>query len=238
MKRCPECMVFFEDNLDVCPTCGERLESWNNTDQPNSRKEPIHLHNDHGTAEENSSTNPYVFETASGNSIIINGAVAEVSTQQYYQSKFTKFFQALVSGEPYQLSHTSFVTIFRVEEHTSVGYPEQARDITLYGNVQNIFAAGDDVTVTARRTGNRLVARNVYNHSIDSDVRVQPNIPAGVIRFFAMLMLVAVIIVLHALFTADYAAMGNVIVALISSALPVIITLWILWYLVKSFFKK
>lgn len=238
MKRCPECMAFYEDNLDVCPTCGERLEPWNGGNQPHNQGGSHPLHNVHGANGEDSSTNPYVFETTSGNNIIINGAVAEVSTQQYYQSKFTKFFQALVSGEPYQLSHTSFVTIFRVEEHTSVGYPEQARDITLYGNMQNIFAAGDDVTVTARRVGNRLVARNVYNHSISSNVRIQPNIPAGVIRFFALLILVAIIIVLHALVKADYAAMGNVIVALISSALPVIITLWLLWYLIKSFFKK
>lgn len=238
MKRCPECYAFYEDDLDVCPTCGERLERHTGGGRTAGRAEQSFAHEYQAAGETARTGDPYVFEVSSGNSTVINGAVAEVSTQQYYQSKFTKFFQAVFSGEPYQLSHTSFVTLFRVEEHTTAGYPEQARDITLYGNAQNIFAVGDDVTVTARRRGTQLIARNVYNHSINSDVRVQPNIPAGVIRFFVLLLCVALVIVVCAIATADYAAMGNAAVAAFSSILPLLVVAWLFWHLIKSFFRK
>ena len=176
MKKCPECCAIFEDSIDVCPTCGEQLENYvNSSKKEEKRKQEKPQVNDYINSRQRDN-NAYVFERNIGNDVEINGSVVESSTQQYYQSKFTKIVQALFSGEPYQLSHTTFVTVFRVEEHTTRGYPERARDITLYGNMQNIFAVGDDVTVTASRKGNRYVAKNVYNHSINEDVRIQPYI--------------------------------------------------------------
>lgn len=240
MKYCPECNAVYENNLDVCPTCGEPLERY----QPSRRNIPDeYIHNPNREENINDSSNnninsTYTFEQQSGFSVIINGAVAETNTQQYYQSKFAKYFQSLISGEPYQLSHTTFATVFRVEEHVVRGYPENAADIMLYGNVLNIFAVGDDVTVTAKRRGNRLIAKRVFNHSINANVKLQPYIPALVIRLFTVLVLVIIAMIAYGLLTADYAAIGSAIMAFIGSILPTILTIGILWYIIKTVFKR
>lgn len=244
MKRCPECNAIYEDGLDVCPTCGERLETFRSTSRPQQRRtepapEPTYIRDNF--SERSQGSNTYTFEQVSGNRVVINGAVAESSTQQYYQSKLTKLFRALFSGEPYQLSHTTFVTIFRVEEHTTVGYPENARDITLFGGMQNIFAVGDDVTVTAKRKGSRLIATDIYNHSINGNVRIQANIPAGLIQFFALLILAAVVFLVYGLATADYAAMGSAaasgIASLISRLLPLALVIGLVVAILKGIIK-
>lgn len=172
--------------------------------------------------------------------IIINGTVAETTTQQYYQSKLTKFINALFSGEPYQLGYTTFVTVSRIEEQGE-NTQNQAWDITLYGNMQNIFAIGDSVTVTAQRVGNRLIAHRIFNHSINSNVYVQPLIPAWIIRLFALLLCAIVIWIIHIFASVDYATVGNsmgkTLTSAIYSALPTVIGVWITWILIKSFFK-
>ncbi|HCS10416.1 MAG TPA: hypothetical protein DIV40_03060 [Clostridiales bacterium] len=242
MKLCPECNVVYENNLDVCPTCGARLENFGGGHHPNSsikNQSSFESANENTRQADNTGDNSaYIFEQHLRGGIVINGSVAEANTQQYYQSKLTKFLHAVFSGEPYQFSHTSFVTIFRVEEHTIRGYPEQARDITLYGNMQNIFAVGDDVTVTAQRKGSRLVAKRVFNHSINSNVRIQPYIPASVIRAFFLIAVTAIVSILYSLINADYSAIGSGITALISTFLPTLFIIGITWNFIKGFFKK
>ena len=176
----------------------------------------------------------FTFEEKKGSHIILNGAVAESHTQQYYPSRLAKVLQAVFFGEPYQLSHTSFVTVFRVEEHVMQGYPEYARDLVLYGNMQNLFAVGDDVTVTARRRGRRLVAKRVYNHSIDGAVRVQPYIPANVIRILLALALCAAASLVRGIFGVDYGAIASGITAAAAACLPVVLSGWLLWKIVKG----
>lgn len=244
MKRCEECNAVYEDSFDICPTCGSRLDPFtpetrrdshweenNNTGfDPNRSR-----HSANNSAQTNDS---YTFERADGNRIIINGAVAESNTQQYYQSKLTKVLQALISGEPYQFSHTTFVTIFRVEEHTQRGYPEYARDITLYGNMQNVFAIGDDVTVEAKQRGSRYIAKRIYNHTINSDVRIQPNLPASIIRFIALSVFAIIASLIYLIATADYGSIAGSFAGLLSSFLPAIVIIGLVVYLIKTFFKK
>ena len=241
VKRCPECNAIYEDRIDVCPSCGEPLEPLGaaqggrqtNTARPAWEEQTGNVFR----GQNRNVNNAYVFEQRQGGSVVINGAVTESNTQQYYQSKFTKFFQAVFSGEPYQLSHTSFVTIFRVEEHVARGYPEQARDITLYGNMQNVFAAGDDVTVRAKQQRGRLIARSVYNHSINGNVRIQPYIPAAVIRVFALLAVLVFGAFVVGVLSADYALMGSAIVSLLVSLLPTVLVIAGVWYCIKGIFK-
>lgn len=240
MKRCQHCNVFYEDRFELCPTCGERLCQVDDRDDVGEGAAPF-SHTE-STGHRSDHRNSITFEETRGADVIINGAVAESSTQQYYQSKFSKFIRALFSGEPYQLSHTTLETVFRVEEHVEYGYPEQARDITLYGNAQNIFAVGDDVTVTARRVGERLIARKILNHSINSEVHVQPNIPAGVVRLFMFFAFLIVAVVIYKITAVDYAAVGsNIGKALLSclyAILPTIIGIWVFWKILKGLFSN
>lgn len=226
MKRCPECNAIFEDSIDVCPTCGERLDPFWGTskkEKPDESPKPNVI--------EHAQNSPYVFEQTQGNYVIINGSVAETSTQQYYQSGFTKIIHALFSGEPYQFSHTTFVTIIRVEEHTNYGYPENARDITLYGNMQNVFAVGDDVTVTAQRQGNRIIAKDIYNHSIDDRVHIQPYISATIIRVIALL---CVVLLLFLIVSIDFKAVFTAIIGIIAM---VVVLRWLFKFLIGGLFK-
>lgn len=244
MKRCEECNAVYEDSFDICPTCGGKLDDFNQ----GTRRESSSAQNNysdfnsgrvnHSETSYSQDSDSYIFEQNDGNKLIINGAIAESNTQQYYQSKFTKVLQALISGEPYQFSHTTFVTIFRVEEHTQRGYPENARDITLYGNMQNVFAVGDDVTVEVKQRGNRYIAKRIYNHTINSDVRIQPNLPAGVIRFIALAIVTLVISLVYSVATADYGSIANAFAGLISSFLPAIVVVGIVVYIIKTYFKK
>lgn len=232
VKRCPECELIYEDDMDVCSSCGEKLEPYHPEQPVTSREEPEEAYRDPGVVVRNDPVEEnHGFLDEIGNSYIINGTVSEINTQQYYQSRLTKVIQALIAGEPYQLSHTTFVTLFRVEERTQTGYPAQARDITLYGNMQNIFATGDDVTVTARRKGTQYVARNVYNHSVDSPIRLQPYISANVIRVIMLIALFLLGYLIYSLVTADYSS-------LLAAVMPLIIGIAIIWYMVKPLFKR
>ena len=244
MKRCPVCTTAYENSMNQCPTCGTTLE-WLQPEEENNPQQwgaqnPVRKEKA-GAGNSAQHNNMYLFEQVSGNRVIINGAVTDSSTQQYYQSKLTKFLRAVFSGEPYQLSHTTFETVFRVEEHVTRGYPEQARDVTIYGGIQNIFSVGDDVTVTAKQKRDRLIATNVFNHSINSAVRVKPNIPAGLMRLFLLVILAAVVFAVYSIATMDYAAMGNamtsVLLSLVMKIIPIVIVVWIVWLLIKAMIK-
>jgi len=245
MRRCPECRTVYEEGTNLCPDCGEptiRISPSERAAGP-ARQSGESIRSTtpaFDASRQNNSGNDttHVFMQRSGFGYTINGAIAESQTQQYYQSKLTKIVRAVFSGEPYQLAHTSHATIFRVEEHVTRGYPENACDVTLYGNMKNIFAVGDDVTVTAKRKGARMVARRVYNHSINNYVGIQPNIPAGVIRFFTLLVVIVLINLLNVIINADYSAIGNGLMSLISGILPTAATIAIIWFLVKKIFRR
>lgn len=227
MKRCPECNAIFEDSIDVCPTCGVQLEPFASNSRQSgacgqSGEKTYYSQYDTRDQHETGTKSAIPFEQNTGNRLIINGSVAESNTQQYYQSKFTKIVNAIFSGEPYQFSHTTFVTVFRVEEHATRGFPEQARDITVYGNMQNLFAVGDDVTVEAVLRGERCIAKKIYNHSINSNVHVQPYISASVIRFTIIAVLALIIGTVYSIATADYAAIGQSITSRLSALLPMV----------------
>ena len=117
-------------------------------------------------------------------------------------------------------------------------YPEQAQDIVMFGGIQNVFAPGDDVTVRAKRQGNRYVAKSVFNHSINSNVRMEGNIPAGAIKFLFAVLMMALFWIIYSIATVNYAAVGQAIIQFMISLIPTVLTIVILWYLIKAFFGK
>lgn len=246
MKRCNSCNAVYDDSYNICPTCGVHLATLSEREeriaQRNNSTSNAGLYSDdtsfgHQTTQQHNQP-AYRFVEQDGSTVVFNGAVAESSTQQFYQSKFTKIIRAVFSSEPYQLSHTSYLTVFRVEEHSINNYPEQAQDIVLFGGIQNVLAPGDDVTVRAKRKGNRYVAKSIYNHSINSNVRLEANIPAGVVKFLFWALVLAVFWIIYSIATMNYAAIGQAIIQFITSLIPTILTIAILWCIIKAFFKK
>lgn len=239
MKRCSLCNAVYDDPYGLCPTCGVPL---NNITEGAGRlsesNAPVqNLSPDYRNRQDTQTSTIPFYERSSSNHIF-NGAVAEVSTQQFYQSKSTKVIRALFSGEPYQLSHTSYITILRIEEHSLRRYPEQAQDIVLFGGVQNVFAPGDDLTIRAKRKGKRYVARRIFSHSIDRNIRIEGNIPAGVIRVLSLILIAALVWIIHGILSIDYSAVGQGILRFFTSLIPTVLTILFLWLLIKSFFKK
>lgn len=241
MKWCPNCNVAYEDGYSQCPACKARLEPMRGASSEWRETPPNYYPNDSGSqyVHRPSGSENYPFVEKSGRSIIVNGEVADLSTQQLYQSRFTKIVRALFSGEPYQLSHTSFITIFRVEEHVDRGYPEKALDFTIFGSLRNLLSPGDDVSVTAKQKGHRYIARHIYNHSTDSPMRITPNISATVIRILFLLFLIAIAATVILIASIDYSAIGNAIEAAILSILPAAIMIGaIVYYIVHSIRRK
>lgn len=236
----------YDDSYNICPTCGVRLSAFSgNEAHPAQRNTQnvntgtYHTGTYYGGITAQQRNQPeYRFVEQDGSTVVFNGAVAEANTQQFYQSKLTKILRAVFSSEPYQLSHTSYLTVFRVEEHSINNYPEQAQDIVLFGGIQNVFAPGDDVTVRTKRKGNRYIAKSIYNHSINSNVRLEANIPAGVVKFLFWVLVLAVFWIIYSIATMNYAAIGQAIVQFIASLIPTIFAIAILWYIIKAFFKK
>lgn len=246
MKRCNSCNAVYDDSYNLCPTCGVRLTTLSGSEERLAQRNTQNGNTgtySAGTTYGGNTTQQrnqpaYRFVEQDGSTVVFNGAVTEANTQQFYQSKFTKIIRAVFSSEPYQLSHTSYLTVFRVEEHSINNYPEQAQDIVLFGGIQNVLAPGDDVTVRAKRKGNRYVAKSIYNHSINSNVRLEANIPAGVVKFLFWALVLAVFWIIYSIATMNYAAIGQAIIQFITSLIPTILTIAILWYIIKAFFKK
>ena len=122
MKWCHECNAVYEDSFSRCPACGTRLVPMQEYHEPASYGSEQQRESSYNrTRNHYQERSALRFIESAGSRITVNGEIADVSTQQLYQSKFTKVVRALFSGEPYQLSHTSFITIFRVEEHVDRG---------------------------------------------------------------------------------------------------------------------
>lgn len=228
MKWCPSCNAVYEDSFSRCPACGAQLEAMTEQTASNANSGDTDFSTSYQPNHQSQSNQSGHFMDGAGSRVVVNGEIADVTTQQLYQSKFTKIVRALFSGEPYQLSHTTFITIFRVEEHTNRGYPERAADFTMYGTLQNLLSPGDDVTIQAKRKRSRYIARRVYNHSTDSYVRATPNIPAGVVRMLFLLLLATIIFAIAAILSIDYSAVGRAIVSAFLSILPTLIVLWVI----------
>jgi len=178
----------------------------------------------------------YNFETKNCLSTVINGAVSEINTQPpFFQTRFAKWAGAVFTGEPVQFGYSSFKTVFRIEEHSLRGYPEQARDVIIYGNTDGVLAVGDDLTIKVRRSGSKYIARRIFNHSTGRKVSMQICIPALFVRVFTILLIITLIGAINALSNINYA---DVSASLLSSLLPIAIIGGIVWYAIKTLFGR
>lgn len=236
MKKCTDCDLFFEDSIDLCPSCGDRLTAANRSYDSGVRVPERHARPERLRAAPVQLATPE-FERRSGGRFMIRGAVAESNTQQFYQSKLAKTIGAVFSGEPYQFSHTSFLTTFRVEEIVQRGFPERAHDVSLYGNMRNLLAQGDEIEIEARIKHGQLTAKRIFNHSTNSPVRMQLQVPASVLRIFWLLIMMSIAWVGWVIASADYAAIGKSIETLLLNLIPLFILIWLGWKILKLLFR-
>ena len=238
MKHCGHCDIDIDNSYNLCPYCGRelrQLERENIRDTAYQQGEAAHR---------TTSTRPeretdFVFEEVDRHSVKINGMVVECTTQQYYQSKLTKIVQSVFYGEPYQLSHTTFVTVFRVQEHVLRGFAEQARDIIVYGNVQNVLSTGDDVTIVAKANRGRYISQSIYNHSINASVTVQAGIlPAWLIRLLVIVPVGILVVSICSILSTPSTEIINGILLIVTRCWPLIVLAFGWKWLVNKLKKK
>lgn len=209
MRRCGVCNALCDDSYEVCVACGNPL-----------------------TASEEPPEEPFSRQDSAVT--VFHGTVVQADTRQYYQSGFTKVIRALFAGEPYQLGHTSHITVVRVAQRSGGA---QAQDVVIYGGVQNILSPGDVVTVRTRRRGGRYVAAEIFSHTIDSRLRIEGNVAAGVVQTLLALAIIAIVGIVYFIANINYAAVGRSVTQFLTSLLPVGMSILAGWYLIRQFFR-
>lgn len=236
MKFCSDCGAYFDDSTDICSFCGEKLDPMGELPPKISIKRNEAVEDEMPV--KNAEPLPD-FIQQSGRTLIINGFIRDTNSQELLQSKLTKLIHAVFSGEPYQFSHTSVITTLRVEEYPeNNGLVVRARDVMVYGSIKGQLISGDDVTISAVQKGKTLVAKRIFNHSVDSVIKTQPSVSAWLIRAFAIALILCVSLIVYGLVTADYDAIGKAITDTISSLLPALVLGGVAYYYIRKKLKR
>lgn len=250
MKVCPNCQTTYPDDELQCAYDGEMLVPAPSETPASSRSSASQGAQNQSysprpsnpgivTPLPNEQQIPLVRRTFAG--YRINGRIAEVNTQQYYPTTFAKCVRSLFSSEPFQFGHTSFATILRINEHQQMGIPVHMRDVTMYGNAQNILTTGDDVEAIASKKHGLFIARRVYNHTSASYIHVQGLVPAWIVKCIFLFLAFMIASLVSFLLQVNYAYLLEGVLAalyrLIEPFISIIIGIAIVVYLFRIIIK-
>lgn len=248
MKRCPNCNDFalYDDNVSTCPICDSNLVTYSRNGSTSTTstgtgttrtREPVRPNTETqrtNTANATQQTAPE-FERISGLRYHYRGIITEISSHARLHTRLKKWVNAVFRGEPYQLGHTSHETIIRVEEFHNGRVAGRKRDLVYYGDVEGRFNYGDDVSITAKRRGDRYIVTNMYLNETESRVRPGPQIPAGIIAILSLILLVVAIYLIGGIIA--FITSGALFV-LFEKAITIIIVVAVLWWIVRGLFRR
>lgn len=185
MKRCSNCDDFalYDDEIVFCPICNSRLVEYTGG---GSQTDDTVICPQSDRNETFSEINPPVFETVNGNTYVFRGTVTEISPQSRWNNRHKKIFNSLFTGEPYQFGNTSQSCVIRIEEFHTGRMASQMRNVVFYGEIEGRIVYGDDVIIVAKRKRGRFIATSIQVNDTEETIKPQVQIPAGVIRFFAI----------------------------------------------------
>ncbi len=250
MKKCPRCNDFalYDDNVQFCPVCETELimyrrgnasgatykdDAGSNTHndeqpiRPHNRTQPDRVNTDQSTEPQ--------FETRSGLRYQYRGTITEIHPDSRFNSRLKKWIYALLRSEPYQFGHTSHKTIIRVEGFHTGRVSGERRDLIFYGDVEGRFNHGDDVTITAKKRGDRYIVTNMYLNETQSYVRPGPQIPAGVIALATVgMFLLALFLIIGLINFIKSGAFW----ALLKKVVVIAIVIVAAWWLIRSLFRR
>lgn len=244
MKRCPNCNDFalYDDNVSTCPICDTSLVTYNRKENSssagdNATREPIRPNNDRQRANTTNSSQQSApeFERISGLRYHYRGIITEINSHARFHTRFKKWLNALFRGEPYQFGNTSHETIIRVEEFRSGRVAGRKRDLVYYGDVEGRFNHGDDVSVTAKRRGDRYIVTNMYLNETETRVRTGPQISAGIIAALSLILLIAAIYLVGVIVA--FITSGALFI-LFENALSIVLVAVILWWILRRLFRR
>ena len=246
MKRCNACndLAIYDDNIINCPICGTPLVAYQReqhavTRQTNPQTPPLtrtqpRVNEPRGNGR--TRQEPPQFETRSGMYYVYRGMVAEIRSQSRFHSRLKKIVNSLFRGEPYQLGNTSHETVFRLEEFTEARLNGRRRDLIFYGDVEGRFFVGDDVTVQAKRIGDRYIVCSMYLNDTGAPVRPAPQLPAAAVWLLMFLILALLAAVVYGV---SAVIESGIIGDFVRRVLPTLIVVAvIIWWIRTRFFRR
>lgn len=240
MKRCSnlncESTFLFGNDKTLCPFCHSRLVD----SIPVQRRTITTIHTpDMVTLNEDLDIEEYVpFINHQLGRMECHGRIVEIDHHEMFNSKWHKFFNSLLRGEPYQFAHQTMEYTIRVENITD-GYPMEITDFCLFGNYLGRLQVGDEVFVKAKNLNDRRVVKSIYNQTTSSMVKPGLQLPAGIIRGVSMvttLILIALICEIVWLFKSG--AVAAVLIAVVVAMMPIVVVCVGIGLLVRSVFPK
>ena len=208
MKRCTHCNDFslYDDDVAKCPICGEALTTYIRRGAV-QRNNPSSVYDssyaDRGNAvrpNNNSATNSRnsdnqrreapLFERRQGLRYVYQGIITEITPLTRYPSRLKKIVNAIFLDEPYQLSHSTHMIAFRIEEFSDDRVAMQKRNCVFFGDVEGLFNVGDEATVTAKRKGSRNIVKRMFLNETGLPIRASFQIPAWLIRLLFFILLI------------------------------------------------
>ena len=230
MKRCTACNDFalYEDSEIVCPVCGSRLVTYVRSPQPQVNV-GINMPNMVSVND----TTPR-FETRNGNTYTFRGIVTEVSSQTRSYSRPRQIFNALFRGEPYQLGSTTYNrgaatcyrTRIRIEEFVNARLSTEKRELIFFGDCEGRITYGDDVTITAKKRGDRYIIKSLRCNDTSTNVKAEAQIPPTVV--WSIVLTLACFLIALVAGVSEMASTGELTGLIANAMLPMAV----IWYIV------
>lgn len=248
MKQCPVCkgIELYDDAQTNCPHCNSELVPYTRTARNRiNNNNPANPVRPNTRPDDRQRQEDPVFERDAGKKLIYRGIVTSISPTSHYESRFTKWINAVFRGQPYQLGNPVYETIVRIEEINRSRIPEQMRNFVYYGEL-NELDIGDDVTITAKRSSNRLEIKGIVINDVDEIVKPHNQLSGIALKLLSLLIVILIIFLVSAiisLFTSGgiwkllSALVGgalSVLYKLIAVLAPIIVLILIYWF----FFKR
>ena len=254
MKQCPNCsgLELYDDTEQYCPYCHTLLVPYvrnnrrRNSEPEDTPAEPVRPRQRRENAGAAANQAEERFETRVGGRYRYHGRVVSISPSSRFMSGPEKWINAIFLGRPYQIGNPVYETNIRIEEISWTRMPDQARNLLLYGD-PNEISIGDDVNVTAVRRGDRLIVQDLVVNDVGGSVRMHGMISAAAFRLLALVVVLLIMLLVGAIvsfFTSGgfwtlLEALVGVVMALVlklaAILLPIVLLGIVAWLLLKGF---
>lgn len=244
-KKCPRCNGFalYDDDVLECPDCHSQLvayqRTYGRTTEPVAESRPVVEPRSvvRQSTQESTRSRQEIppFETRNGLGYVYRGTVTEINHHDRYHSRLKKVIYSMFRGEPYQFGHTSHESVFRVEGFHEGRLSGPKKDFIFYGDVEGRFNFGDDVTVFAKRRGDRNVVTKMFLNETETRVYPTPQIPAALCSIIFFVLLAVVVYVVAGI--VSFITSGLLMVW-IRKLIVLVVELAILYFIAKSLWRN
>lgn len=200
MKQCPNClgMNLYSDEERTCPHCDATLVPYVARSERRSRhsayagEEPVRPQQDAGHRQ---SAGEPAFERQGIGGVDYRGIVNSISPSSRFMRNSLKWANSFFRGLPYQLGNPVYETVIRIEEIQSGRMAERMRNLTYYGEA-NELSIGDDVAVSTINRQGRTIIRRLWINDTESPLHPRGQISATTVQILTLSALFCILLLL------------------------------------------